>query len=79
MTGLSIEQVVSKYEGKGYGAFKTDTAEIVIEFLRPFKKNYENYMDNLDFVERVYKTGAQRAYELAEKTMTLVRKRIGLV
>ncbi len=79
LTGLSIKEVVSKYEGKGYGAFKTDTAEVVVEFLSPFKKSYEDYMNNLDFVEKVYKTGAQRAYELAEDTMVLVRKRIGLV
>lgn len=79
LTGLSTEEVVSKYEGKGYGMFKTDTAEVVIEFLRPFRKNYKDYMHNLDFVERVYKTGAQRACELAEDTMTLVRERMGLI
>lgn len=79
LTGLSAEEVVSKYEGKGYGMFKTDTAEVVIEFLRPFRKNYEDYMRNPDFIEKVYKTGAQRAYELAEDTMILVRERMGLI
>lgn len=79
LSGLTIEEVVAKYEGKGYGAFKTGAAEVVIEFLRPFKKSYEEYMNNLDFVEKIYKTGAERAYELAEDTMTLVRKRMGLV
>lgn len=79
LTGLSIEEVVSKYEGKGYGAFKIDTAEVIIEFLRPFKKNYEDYMNNPDFIENVYKKGAEKAYMLAEDTMTLVRKRMGLV
>jgi len=79
LSGLTIEEIVAKYEDKGYGAFKKDTAEVVIEFLRPFKKSYEEYMNNLDYVEKIYKTGAQRAYELAEDTMTLVRKNIGLV
>lgn len=79
LTGLSVEEVVSKYEGKGYGVFKTDTAEIVIEFLRPFKKSYENYMNNLDFIEKIYETGAKRAYELAENTMISVRERMGMV
>lgn len=78
LSGISIEDVVSRYEGKGYGAFKKDTAEVVIEFLRPFKKNYEEYITNLDFVEKVYKTGAKKAYELAEDTMNGVRERIGL-
>lgn len=79
LTGLSIEEIVSNYEGKGYGAFKIDTAEVIIEFLRPFKKNYEDYMNNPDFIENVYKKGAEKAYMLAEDTMTLVRKRMGLV
>ncbi len=79
LSGLSIEEIVSKYEGKGYGAFKKDTAEVIIEFLRPFKKSYEDYMNNLDYVEKVYKNGAKRAYELAEDTMSLVRNRIGLI
>ncbi len=79
LTDLSVEEVVSKYEGKGYGVFKTDTAEVIIEFLKPFRKNYENYMNNPDFIENVYKTGAQKAYGLAEDMMTLVRKRMGLV
>ena len=79
LTGLPVEEVVSKYEGKGYGAFKVDTAEVVIEFLRPFKKSYEDYMNNPDFVENVYKKGAQKAYELAESTMTSVRAGMGLI
>lgn len=79
LTGLSIEEIVSNYEGKGYGAFKIDTAEVIIEFLRPFKKNYEDYMNNPDFIENVYKKGAEKAYMLAEDTMTLVRERMGLV
>lgn len=36
-------------------------------------------MRNPDFIEKVYKTGAQRAYELAEDTMILVRERMGLI
>lgn len=79
LTGLTIEELVAQYEGKGYGAFKVDTAEVVIEFLRPFKKRYEEYINNLDFVDKVYKEGAQRAREIAEKTMDRVRKRMGLV
>ncbi len=79
LSGLTIEEVVSKYEGKGYGAFKNDTGEVVIEFLRPFKKSYDEYMNNLDYVEKIYKDGAKRAYELAEDTMVAVRKAIGLI
>lgn len=79
LAGISIDEVVAQYEGKGYGALKKDTAEVVIESLRPFKDRYNEYMNNLDYVENIYIKGAKRAYELAEDTMALVRKRIGLI
>ncbi|ABW19659.1 tryptophan--tRNA ligase [Alkaliphilus oremlandii] len=79
LTGLSIEEIVERYEGKGYGAFKVDTAEVVIEFLKPFKRRYDEYINNLDYVETIYKNGAKKAYELAEETMKVVRDRIGLL
>lgn len=79
LSNLSTEEIVGKYEGKGYGAFKKDTAEVMIEFLRPFRKSYDDYMNNLDYVEQIYKSGAKRAYILAEETMTSVRQGMGLI
>ncbi len=76
---ISIEEVVKKYDGKGYGAFKKELAEVIIEGLRPFKEKYQDYMNNMDFVETVYKRGAERATEIAERTMKEVRSKVGLL
>ena len=79
ISGLSIKEIEENYDGKGYGAFKKDLAELLIEALRPFKTKYSDYMENLDFVTDVYKRGAERATVMAEKTMKDVRGKLGLV
>ncbi|SNR98671.1 tryptophanyl-tRNA synthetase [Anaerovirgula multivorans] len=75
----SVQEVEEKYAGKGYGTFKGDLAEIVVESLKPFKDKYEAYMTDPDYIVGIYRRGAERAAEIAEKTMKGVREKIGLV
>uniref|UniRef100_UPI0018657E01 tryptophan--tRNA ligase n=1 Tax=Alkaliphilus serpentinus TaxID=1482731 RepID=UPI0018657E01 len=79
LSGKSIEAVVESFEGKGYGALKTEAAEVVNETLKPFKTRYEDYTNNLDYVVSVYTKGAERASEMAETTMREVRESLGLI
>lgn len=79
MSGCSIEEAVASFEGKGYGALKAGVAEVIIERLKPFKEKYAYYMDHMDYVESVYKRGAERAQALAEATMVKVREQLGLI
>ena len=76
---LTLEEVEAKYEGKGYGAFKTDVGELIVDYISPFKQKYEEYMNNSDYLEKIYKSGAERAREIAERTMVEVREKLGLV
>ncbi|RQD69939.1 MAG: tryptophan--tRNA ligase [Tindallia sp. MSAO_Bac2] len=73
------EDVVNSFEGKGYGALKKEVAEIIIENVKPFREKYRLYMENSDYLENVYRSGADRAREAASKTMEDVREKIGLV
>ncbi|QNO15276.1 tryptophan--tRNA ligase [Alkalicella caledoniensis] len=79
LSGMSIEDVVTKYDGKGYGALKTEIGELAVDSLKPFKEKYEEYMNNQDYLVDVYTQGAQRAKALAEFTMKKVKDSIGLV
>lgn len=79
LTNSSLEEIEGKYEGKGYGVFKNDVAEVIVENIRPFKKKYEEYMSNLDYITAVYRNGAEKAANIAEDTMKDVREKIGLV
>ncbi|MCD5414521.1 MAG: tryptophan--tRNA ligase [Clostridiales bacterium] len=79
LTKECVEKIEEKYAGKGYGAFKKDVAEIVIEHLRPFRAKYAELMNNRECLVDVYKEGAERAEEIAEKTMKKVRDNIGFI
>lgn len=79
LTGESIENIVSKYEGKGYGDFKNDTAEVVAASLEPIHNKYKELMANKDYLEQVYKKGAEKAYHLSYKTLRKVHKKLGFV
>ncbi|WP_270670570.1 tryptophan--tRNA ligase [Paraclostridium bifermentans] len=75
----SIEYVVAMYEGKGYGDFKNDVAEVIVETLKPIKDQYEYLLSNKDYLEDIYAKGAQKAEYQARKTLRKVYKKVGLI
>lgn len=75
----SPEQIVARYEGKGYGDFKNDTAEVVVEGLRPFREKFEYLMKNKDYLENIYLEGAKQAQRKASKMLDKVYRKIGFV
>lgn len=75
----SIEDVVAMYEGKGYGDFKNDVAELIVETLKPIKDQYEYLLSNKDYLEDIYAKGAQKAEYQARKTLRKVYKKVGLI
>lgn len=79
ITGESKEEIENKFEGKGYGDFKVAVAECVIEELKPMQNKYNDLKSNLDYLEKIYKNGADRAKKIAEKTLKDVYEKIGLV
>ncbi len=74
-----IDSIVKKYEGKGYGDFKEDLGQIVVEGLRPIHEKYDYLMKNKDFLEKVYREGAEKASYKAMKTLRKVYRKIGFV
>lgn len=78
-TGESIEEIEKKYEGQGYGKFKEDLGEIVVEGLRPVREKFADLMKNKDYLERIYKDGAKKAEYVANKTLRKVYKKVGFI
>ena len=75
----SIESIEEKYAGEGYGKFKGDLAEAVVEGLRPIQEKYDYFIKNKDFLEKVYTEGAENAEKVARKTLRKVYKKVGLI
>lgn len=78
-TGKTPEQVEETFEGKGYGAFKPAVGEAVVELLRPIREKTEELLQNKDYLEKVYRDGAQRAAILARRTLDKVYRKVGFV
>ena len=79
VTKKSIADVEKEFASVGYGVFKNAVAEAVVEELRPIRERYEDLKKNKDYIEKVYKTGAERASYLATKTLAKVYRRVGFV
>lgn len=77
LSGKSSSDIVSTYVGKGYGDFKADLAEVIVDFLTPFQKRFAKISD--EEVRTILERGAKKAKEQAEKKMKEVRERVGLL
>ncbi len=78
-TGKEISDIVDSYEGEGYGKFKNDLAEIVVEGLAPIQERYKELMGDKDYLEKVYKLGAERAENKARRTLQKVYRKVGFI
>lgn len=79
ITGKTNEDIEEEFKGKGYGDFKTKVAECVIEELRPIQEKYKELIENPEYLEEIYRKGAERAKTIAKKTLIDVYKKIGLI
>lgn len=76
-TGKSIDEIVASYEGKQYGPFKADVAEVVINLLRPIQEKYYDLIESEELDETLTE-GAEKAEVRANKTLEKVKRAMGL-
>ena len=79
VTGKSMDEIEVLFDGKGYGEFKPAVGEAVVELLRPIREKTTDLLNNKDYLEQVYKEGAQKASYLARKTLDKVYRKVGFV
>ncbi len=77
LSGKSLQQLEKDYEGKGYGDFKKDLVEVVIDALAPIKARYEEIRYSGELLE-ILKDGAERARAIADPVMKRVKDTFGL-
>ena len=76
LTGKSNAGCEQHFEGKGYGHFKTELADTVIEFLRPFQERFGQYDDAT--LDAILKAGAEKARSIARETLADVYRKMGI-
>ena len=78
-TGKTMEEAQEQFQGQGYGVFKPAVGEAVVELLRPIREESQRLIEDKAYLEKIYKSGAEKASYLAEKTLRKVYKKIGFV
>lgn len=76
LTDKSANECVEHFAGKGYGQFKSELAETIIEFLKPFQERVREFDD--PELESILKTGAEKARAIAGITLHDVYTKIGV-
>jgi tryptophanyl-tRNA synthetase len=78
-TGESIDAIQSRYDGQGYGAFKTEVAESVIALLEPVQARFREIRDDPGELQRLLALGAEKAAETSRPTLETMYERMGFV
>ena len=76
-SGKPIAELEAAYEGRGYGAFKTDLAETIVTAIQPIQKRLIELEADPGYVISVLRDGADKARVRASAKMELVRDRVG--
>ena len=78
VTGESVEQVLARFSGQGFGAFKPALADALISLLGPLRSRLEEFRRDPAELDRILADGAARASELAAPTLAGAYRAVGL-
>jgi tryptophanyl-tRNA synthetase len=79
LTSTSVADLEKSYEGKMYGALKTDLAEVMVDFVTPFRARTQEYLDDPETLDSVLAKGAEKARAVAAETLAQTYDRIGFL
>ncbi len=79
VTDKTMDEIEKEFDGKGYGDFKLAVAESVVDALRPIQEKYAELMSNKDYLEQVYRNGAEIANRVALRTISKVYRKVGFI
>ncbi|MGO1019389.1 tryptophan--tRNA ligase [Streptomyces rubiginosohelvolus] len=79
LSGSPVDDLERSYEGKGYGALKTDLAEAMVEFVTPFRARTQEYLDDPETLDSILAKGAEKARAVAAETLAQTYDRMGFL
>jgi tryptophanyl-tRNA synthetase len=78
-TGESIAAIEARYDGQGYGQFKTDVGEAIVALVDPIRRRYEALRSDPGELQRLLTVGAEKARAAAAPTLATMYERMGFV
>ncbi|WP_437779618.1 tryptophan--tRNA ligase [Sorangium sp. So ce1097] len=79
ITGKDPRAIAESYAGKQYGHLKVETAEIVVELLRPLRERHQALLQDKGELDRILAQGAERAAARAEPTLRRMYEAVGFL
>ncbi|MBM6810978.1 tryptophan--tRNA ligase [Faecalitalea cylindroides] len=76
LTNEPIEDIVKRYEGKGYGELKKEIGQTVFDFLTDLQAKYKKIIES-NVIDQILEEGAKKASYVANKKIRKVYKKIG--
>jgi tryptophanyl-tRNA synthetase len=77
-TGETIEQVLQRFAGQGFGTFKPALADALVALLRPLRTRLEEFRRDPAELDRILREGSERASELGTPTLAAAYEAVGL-
>ncbi len=77
-SGWDDAQMRAHFSGMRYGELKKQVADMVIANLEPLQKRYNEIVSEKGYVDAVLREGAERVTPIANATVELVKRRMGL-
>lgn len=78
-TGKSFEEIEKEFDGVGYGKFKEAIGECIADKFAPVQSRFNELIKDREYLEKCYRKGAKEAFEISNKTLNEVMKKIGFV
>jgi tryptophanyl-tRNA synthetase len=78
-TGDEPEAIEARYDGAGYGQFKSDVAEAVVALVAPIQERYRELRADDTELQRLLRIGSDKAREASGPTLTAMYERMGFV
>ncbi len=78
-SGEEPEAIEARYDGAGYGQFKQDVAEAVVELLDPIRRRYDALRADTRELQRLLAVGAEKARNASQPTLEQMYERMGFV
>src|SRR6478736_680663 len=79
LTGQPVPTLEEDYAGRGYGDLKKELAEVVVDFVTPFRERTLELLDDQAHLTEVLRRGAEQAHAVADATLRDVYQRVGFV
>jgi len=79
ISNTKIPELEKQYQGQGYGKFKQDLGEALVEFLRPIQEKHHTLISDKPELDNILKRGADKANQKASQKLAQIRDVLGFI